>query len=421
MRAFLSNNGLGARRPAAAVLCLASILAAGAGCSGAVQGADGTGSGGIDRSQYSTELVVRQGDFRQTLLLSGELRAVSGYPVVVPDLPEWETSIRWIVEDGTEVTTGDPLVELDTAQIASQLEDKESARLQKINELASQEAEVAKNLAGKEFAVERARIELERGEIDADVPEDVQSRRQFQESQLALEQARVAHEKAVADLAATREASAAQLEVLNVELVLAAREVEESQRAIETMVLAAPRDGIVVVGENRREDRKFQAGDMVWVGYPVLEIPDLSAMMVEARLSDVDDGKIAEGMRTLCTLDTYPESPVAGVVTEISPVAHEAGRRSMQRYFRVAVNLDSSDPDLMRPGMSVKVEVETTRLSDVVLAPREALAFEDDGVYLVLARGEREPVQLGPCNVLECVLEDGPPVGTPLGSRRWAF
>ncbi len=421
MRASLLSSGLGACRLAAAVLCFASVLAAGAACSGAVQGADGTGSGGLDHQQYSSELVVRQGDFRQILLLSGELRAVSGYPVVVPDLPEWETTIRWIVEDGSEVAEGDRLVELDTAQIASQLEDKESARLQKINELARQEAEVAKTLAERQFAVERTRIEIERAEIDADVPEDVQSRRQFQESQLAVEQTRVAHEKAVADLEATQEASAAQLEVLNVELAQAAREVEEAQRAIETMVLVAPRKGIVVVGENRREDRKFQAGDMIWVGYPVLEIPDLSAMMVEARLSDVDDGKIAEGMRTQCTLDTYPDSPVAGVVADISPVAHEAGRRSMQRYFRVAVNLDTSDPDLMRPGMSVKVEVETTRLSDVVLVPREALAFEDDGVYLVLARGGRELVQLGPCNVLECVLEDGPPVGTTLGSRRWAF
>jgi HlyD family secretion protein len=420
MRAYLCSHGFRLCRPVAA-LCLVSVLAVGSGCSGAVQGADDTAAGVRNGQQYTGELVVRQGDFRQILILSGELRAVYGYPVVVPDLPDRETTIRWIVEDGSEVAEGDRLVELDTAQIASQLEDKESARLQKINELASQTAEVAKTLAEREFAVERARIDFERAVIDADVPEDVQSRRLFQEAQLALEQVRVAHEKAVADLAAFQEASASQLEVLNVELAQAAREVEEAQRAIETMVLEAPRNGIVVVGENRREDRKFQAGDMVWVGYPVLEIPDLSAMMVEARLSDVDDGKIAEGMRTVCTLDTYPDSPVAGVVTEISPVAHESGRRSMQRYFRVAVNLDTSDPELMRPGMSVKVEVETTSLSDVVLAPRQALAFEGDGVYVILARGGRQPVQLGPCNVLECVLEDGPPVGTTLGSRRWAF
>lgn len=420
MRAPHSNCGLFLSRPALA-LCMAAGLTISTGCSGAVQGANGTGSAGTDGQEYSTELVIRRGDFRQTLLLSGELRAVSGFPVLVPDLPEWETTIRWLIDDGSEVVAGDRLVELDTAQIASQLEDKESARQQKINELASQEAEVAKDLAEKEFEVERARIELERATIDADIPEDVQSRRQFQESQLALEQARVAHEKAVADLAAAREAGAAQLEVLNIELAQAEREVAEAERAIETMVLEAPRDGIVVVSENWREDRKFQAGDMVWVGFPVLEIPDLSAMMVEARLSDVDDGKIGRGMRALCTLDTYPESPVNGTITEISPVAHEAGRRSMQRYFRVAVNLDSSDPDLMRPGMSVKVEVETTSLTDVVLAPREAIAFEDDGVFVVLEGGGREAVQLGPCNVLECVLEDGPPVGTPLGSRRWSF
>lgn len=420
MRAFLCSYAYGHCR-LMAVLCIASALVAATGCSGAVQGADVAGSGEPEGEEYSAELIIRRGDFRQTLLLSGELRAVSGFPVVVPDLPDWETTIRWIIEDGTEVAEGDRLVELDTAQIASQLEDKESARLQKINELASQEAEVAKTLAEREFAVERARIELERATIDADVPEDVQSRRVFQEAQLALEQARVAHEKAVADLEASREASEAQLDVLNVELAQAAREVEEAQRAIDTMALEAPRSGMVVVGENWREDRKFQAGDVVWVGFPVLEIPDLSAMMVEARLSDVDDGKIAIGMPAECTLDTYPENPIGGVVTEISPVAHEAGRRSMQRYFRVAVNLDSSDPDLMRPGMSVKVEVRTHSLDDAILVPRGALVFEDDGVQVVLSGGGLEQVSLGPCNVLECVLEDGPPVGTTLGSRRWLY
>jgi len=38
-----------------------------------------------------------------------------------------------------------------------------------------------------------------------------------------------------------------------------------------------------------------------------MRIPDLSTMKVVARLSDVDDGRIAAGDRAVCTLDTYPE------------------------------------------------------------------------------------------------------------------
>ena len=46
-------------------------------------------------------------------------------------------------------------------------------------------------------------------------------------------------DKAVADLAAAREGGAAQIDVLNVELAQAERDVQEAQRAIETMVLEA--------------------------------------------------------------------------------------------------------------------------------------------------------------------------------------
>lgn len=381
------------------------------GCSGGAATAD-PDSGAAS----SQELVVVQGDFRQSLILTGELRAASGEPVAVPRLPEWETTIRWIVEDGAAVREGDRLVELDTAQIAGQLEDKRTARQQALDQLAQKEAEVDGELERRRLAAERARILLRKAEIAADVPADLQSRKSFEESRLALHEAQVAHDKAASELEGYRESSREELEVLRIDLQKAEREVQEAQRAIDTMVLRAPRGGIVVVTENRREDRKWQVGDTAWVGAQLLEIPDLSAMQVEARLSDVDDGKVAPGMPVLCTLDAYPEDRVPGSVRAISPVAHEAGRQSMQRHFQVLVDLERSDPEVMRPGMSVKVEVLTARRQDATLIPREALSFHDDGrVEAALASGDVVEVTLGPCGALRCVLDEGPPPGTRLG------
>ena len=364
------------------------------------------------------QLAVRRGEFRQLVLLTGELKAVSGHPVVVPPLPTWEIAIRRIVEDGTFVNEGDSVAELDTTQIASQLAEKETAREQAINMLRSKRAEVSGNMAEKEFGVERTRIALEKAKIAAAVPEDVQSRRQYQEAQLALEQARVELDKAVAELESYQKSSEAELEVVRIDLTKAERDVAEAQRAIDTMVLHAPVSGLVVVGENFREGRKFQVGDTAWQGAELLEIPDLATMMVEAKLSDVDDGKIAPGMRVNCRLDAYPDSPIGGVIRSISPVAHGAGRRSMQRHFQVLIDLDSSNPDVMLPGMSVKTEVETALQEDVALVPRAALLFESDGVFALLDDGRREPLEIGPCNAFECILETGLPVGTLLAATR---
>ncbi len=390
------------------------LLALLAGCSGERSAsADPT----VPEREEVAEDVVREGSFHQTLLMSGELRAAYGEQIQVPRLPNWETTIRWMVEDGSFVAEGDRLVELDTAQIASDLENKITARQTALNALVGREAELQGQTAQKEFDVERNRVLMRKAEIEAEVPEDVQTRKTYQEKQLAHDQARVGHEKAVADLQGHLDAAQAELEVLRIDVAKSEREVSEARRAIDTMVLRAPQSGIAVALENRREDRKFQVGDTAWVSSTIMEIPDLSKMIVEARLSDVDDGKVTPGMRVQCTLDAYPERTIGGVVREIAPVANTADRRSMQRFFLAYLDLDESDPEIMRPGMSVKVEVETAARDQVALVSRRALEFGDEGVFVVLANSERQPVRLGPCNSHDCVLEEGPPLGTRVGLR----
>lgn len=363
---------------------------------------------------------VRRGGLRRTLVLTGELRAVQGHPILVPPTPSWETQLRYVIEDGTFVQAGDRLVELDNGEAASQLNDAETAVQRAISELGSKRSEVDGRLAERQLALDKARIELAKAEIQASIPEDVQSQRQFEQRRLALEQARVEHEKAEAEQASYRIASEAELEVLRIDLETAERELAQAQRAIDTMVLRAPASGIAVVSLNRREGRKFQAGDTAYVGAEILTIPDLSRMMVEARLSDVDDGEVVPGMRAFSTLDAFPELRLRGVVRSIGPVAQEVDYRSMQRYFGVIVDLDESDPERMLPGMSVQVEIETVRLDDTPLVPRSAIEWRDGVPQLLIAGSagtDSVPVELGPCNAFECSLREGPPVGTRLRRR----
>ncbi len=353
------------------------------------------------------DLLVRRGPLRQVLLLTGELRAVSGAEIVVPQSPQRDPVVRWMIEEGTRVEEGDQMVELDTSQIATQLDDRQIELEEAINELNGREAEVAGEIAQKEFEVEQARINVRKAEIDAEVPEELQSQREFQEKQLALEEAQNALAKIETDFAALVEGSEAELDVLRIEVQMTEREVQEVVDALDTMVLRAPRPGIAVAGDNRREGRKFQVGDQTWVGAEVMTIPDLSVMMVDTRMSDVDDGKVTPGMGVVCTLDAYPDRQIRGYVSTITPVAQWWNMRSEQRFFRLAVDLEESDPELMRPGMSVKVEVVTASRDDELLVPRAALEFGDNDVYAVLEGGERRLIELGPCNARDCVVVSG--------------
>jgi len=398
-------------RPAArarwrAVLLLAPLAAAGvaAACLGA--GAQTAGPGG-DAGAEAGELVVRRGDLRQRLVLTGALRAVRGVDLTVPPVPTWRVQVRWLAEDGAEVAPGDPLVEFDATEFTSDLEEKRLALAERVNELERTRAQGRVTEAEKRFAIEQKRAELAKADERAAVPEGLLPDRELEERRLALARARVELAKAEADLAATVEANRAELEIKRLDLAAAGREIDQAERAQSAMTLSAPERGIFVVGDHPWEGRKLQEGDMVWVGMAVGRLPDLTSLEVEADLPDVDDGRVRPGMAATCTLDAYLDVEYPCTVVDVAPVAKEAGPRSLRRHFRTRLSLDPAAAARARPGMSVKADVTTEARDGVLLAPRAGLDLGADPPRAQLAGGREVEVELGPCDATECVVEGG--------------
>jgi multidrug resistance efflux pump len=363
------------------------------------------------------EMVVRRGEFRERFVLTGELDAVRADQIVVPRTPAWVIAIRWMEADGATVEAGQKVLELDNTAFAGDLEERKLARAEAESDLERATADARAQAKDREFTLEERRVALETAKIRAAVPEEIQDRRKYQESQLALQRAEVDFAKAREDLDAYRASSRADLENRRLTVEKARREIATAETSIEALTLRAPRAGILVVADNPWEDRKFQVGDTAYVGWTVMKIPDLGAMRVEAQLSDVDDGRIAAGMTASCTLDTYPEIVFPGKVVELTPVAQEPARQSLRRAFRVLVDLETTDPERMRPGMSAKVEVEVLLRAGALLAPRAALDRGASPARALLSSGAEAEVRLGPCNAQECVVEGGLAEGTRLRSR----
>jgi len=359
-------------------------------------------------------LSVRRGDFVAKMILTGQLRAVRAEEVLVPRLPGWTVQIRWLERDGAKVEEGQKVAELDSAGLVSTLEEKKVAREKAASELALREAEIASQIADREFQVEQRRIAVEKARIDSSVPEDLVPARQWQERRLALVRAETELEKAIEELDAFRKSSAEELRQKRIAIEKAEREIRAAERALEQAVLRAPKSGILVVADHPWEGRKLEVGDSVWPGMTIVHIPSLAEMQVDASLVDVDDGKVAPGMPASCTLDAYPDLVFPGRLVEVSSVAQEAEWRSLRRTFRVTVALERADPERMRPGMSARVEVETARREGVLLIPREALDLSEDPPRALLADGGRAEVTLGLCNATECILEGGLADGTSL-------
>lgn len=384
-----------------------------AGCAGAAEGDRGGGA----------DLVVRRGDLRPRLLLTGELAAARATELKVPRTPSWQVQVRWMAEDGTTVRAGDRVVELDNSSFTRELEEKRGAAEDAETELARKQAEARSMLAEKEFAVEQRQSEVAKARLSAAVPPDLLSSREYQDRQLALRRAEVELAKAEKDLAAHRQGSTADLEVQRITLRRTQREIAEAETSIDALILRAPRDGVILAANHPWQGRKIRESDDVFVGMTVAVLPDLSTLQVEAGLSDVDDGRAKPGMEAVCTLDAYPSESFRGRVVDVSAVARESPRQPLLRAFAVRVQLDRLDPAKMRPGMSVRVELLGSELRDRLLVPRAALDFSAPRPRVRLADGPgggggsvRE-VRLGPCDASFCVVEQGLEEGARLRGR----
>lgn len=363
---------------------------------------------------------MHRGSLVQRQLLTGALEAIESAEIKVPRTREYRLQIQWLATDGAMVTEGETVLEFDNSSFTANLDQQRTAVQRNYRMLLQTRAMGDARMREADAAVERARIALAKSELDASVPASVRSRYDDRRFQLALTKARADHDKALADHRATQTSVTADIQVNEEEYQKTRRELRTAEEAVDALVLSAPREGIIVVEENPREDRKYQVGDTVFPGWTVVGIPDLEKLRVGASLSDVDDGSLELGMAVRCTPDIEPGLHLEGTITEITPIAREQRIFSARRGFDVTIELSTTVDDvLLVPGMSVRVEADR-RIQDQLLIPRVAVDFATQPPTARRRDGSRVEIRVGPCSAHECVLVDGLEDGallSPLGGR----
>ena len=370
--------------------------------------------GGCDQSRSPTgpdasrvalaPLVVQQGALDDRMVLTGEIEAINAENLLVPRTPAWMLALSWLAEDGTVVKKGDKVVEFDSSALAETLQDKRAALLRADNELASELAKASADLADRVMQVERARADLEKKDIEAGVPADLEAGRQHQEKQLILLSMRDALAKAQAELTAQKRTSQLDRSVREVDRARAARELNELEKRLDELTLRATRDGMVQLAVNPSTGRKYLVGDQTYAGTTVASLPDLATMQVHARLSDVDDGAVRAGMAAESILDAYPQVRFTGTVQSVSLMARSTGRDAARRFFDVLVAFDKAASSVMRPGMSVRVEVIRRRAASALVVPRAALRRGPGKSQVRRLGGELIPVEVDFCSELACAV-----------------
>ena len=235
--------------------------------------------------------------------------------------------------------------------------------------------------------------------------------RVVQANKLALIQSEAALTKVGQELTTLIQKTTLEQRIQQIDLDKTRRQIEVAEHAIDALVVKAPRDGVIVIGADPGDGHKFHAGDPAQAGTAVASLPDLTRPMeVRADLIDVDDGRVRPGMAGTCTLDGYPDSPLPCRVEALAPIARPRDPGSLRHSFSVTLALDHADPDRLRPGMAVKVELPRPPLR-ALLVPRGAILGDGTAgrarAHVRLGTGETRDVTVTACDAQRCAIGDG--------------
>jgi HlyD family secretion protein len=211
-----------------------------------------------------------------------------------------------------------------------QLEDAER-NLRRVHELQAQELISQEALDAAQLAVDTARVQID-------------AQRQ------TVEQARSALQRTEDDLART--------------------------------TIRSPMDGIIIQLDAEKGETVVP-GSTNLPGSVIMTVADMSTLLAEVEVSEVDVVDVALGQQAEVTVDALDTEPQRGRVAEIATSGRKDAALGTIR-FRVKVALDDPHPDL-RPAMTAKVAILTATSNDAVTVPIQAVvkrALDEDGKEL---------------------------------------
>lgn len=352
--------------------------------------------------------VVHPGQLTERVLLTGALHPTRAIDVAAAANDATSLTLRWLAPDGAAVKAGDRLFVLDGPGLADKLTDARHQLASVQAQLRVLERSNAVELANRRLAVRDAEVARDKAQLRAGLPADLVTRRDAEGARLRLTQAEAALRSAQRELASETDQRALDEQLKRLELERTRRAMLAAVEAIDALVVQAPRDGIVLIDPSQSPDaHKFRVGDTVPSGVPVVSLPDLTRPMeVHAWLSDVDDGLVTAHMTGRCTLDAYPDQPLECGVEQLAPVARSApGRDPLRRTFEVTLALAHSDPARLRPGMSVKVELDRPAVRGLIV-PRGAVV-PGPPAKVRLGSGELREVAIAGCDAQRCAIASG--------------
>jgi HlyD family secretion protein len=135
----------------------------------------------------------------------------------------------------------------------------------------------------------------------------------------------------------------------------------------------------------------ISAGDRVSPGSPAFRIDDLSRLLVDVQVSEVDINRVRLDQSVNLTFDAVLGKEYHGVINKVSPIGN-----IVQGIveFSVTVELTDADEDV-KPGMTAAVNIIVEELNNVLMVPNQAVRVRDgQRVVYIQENNQLSPVAI---------------------------
>lgn len=249
---------------------------------------------------------------------------------------------RVAVEEGDVVREGQFLLQIDPMQLESTVQRLEAA--------------LAAARAGEQQALYQ--MKLQENDLE-------RTRRLFAQGHMTdkeVETARTNYDVAVANLESARNL------VRQQEALLAA-----ARHDLREVTITAGMDG-VVTRRNVEQGEIAIMGTLNNPGTVLMTIADLSTIEAEVEVDETEVVNIRTGQKAKVTLDAFPDTSYAGIVTEVgnSPILSSSVSGQQGVDFKVVITVTETIPDV-RPGLSADAEIVAAERTEALSIPIQSL------------------------------------------------
>jgi HlyD family secretion protein len=318
-------------------------------------------------------ITAQRVDFPLIVSATGTLEAVHSVSITPPQIRNQRRfKLTRMVDEGTAVSEGDFLMEFDTSDIARSLRD-ETANFQRVQEdRQNKRSNSDINLKNLKLSIEQGKSDLQKLEVKLASQIELLSSIEVETTKIQRDAAKKNVEFLEKKLKYQNESSQYDLQISRSNERHYRDRMDLLMDAMDSYTVRAPVAGVVIYKRDWNNEAKT-IGSSVFGMDAVMEIPDLSSIHARVLVDEIDSGKVQPGQDANITVDSVQGKTFSGKVASVGTIVKQATYDRPQKICDTYVNLTGANMKQLRPGMTLKAQIQVGQYSKVVVIPLSSI------------------------------------------------